>query len=393
MIKEKVLYSLGDITIVPSAVSKIRHRSECNVFYKNDFRQNSKNNQGEYLPIFVSPMASVINEHNIHIWNDNNLIPIVPRTVELNKRIDYAYSDVWAAFGLDEFAKYFCDKEYVLSKNMHQNMRIRALIDIANGHIKYMQDIITEAKHLAKELQYDIEIMAGNVANPETYKLLSEAGADYVRCAVGTGGCCITSSNTATHYAMASLLDVCKQLKTQYHLHAAIIADGGINSYSNAIKALALGADYVMIGTTFAKCFESAGEFIKYEKPSKDYTAYSLYDLNTMRWNSELSESEKKDVIKAYAPLCKTVFGMSTRKAQTMIALAQGKKKEDIKTKTSEGIEKEITVDYTVAQWTENFIDYLRSTMSYCNFTEILDFVGGPDIMLLSESAKQSINK
>jgi prephenate dehydratase len=55
--------------------------------------------------------------------------------------------------------------------------------------------------------------------------------------------------------------------------------------------------------------------------------------------------------------------------------------------------EKEITVDYTVAQWTENFIDYLRSTMSYCNFTEILDFVGGPDIMLLSESAKQSINK
>ena len=90
MIKEKVLYSLGDITIVPSAVSKIRHRSECNVFYKNDFRQNSKNNQSEYLPIFVSPMASVINEHNIHIWNDNNLIPIVPRTVELNKRIDYA---------------------------------------------------------------------------------------------------------------------------------------------------------------------------------------------------------------------------------------------------------------------------------------------------------------
>ena len=53
----------------------------------------------------------------------------------------------------------------------------------------------------------------------------------------------------------------------------------------------------------------------------------------------------------------------------------------------------EITVDYTVAQWTENFIDYLRSSMSYCNFTEILDFVGGPDIMLLSESAKQSINK
>ena len=198
MIKEKVLYSLGDITIVPSAVSKIRHRSECNVFYKNDFRQNSKNNQSEYLPIFVSPMASVINEHNIHIWNDNNLIPIVPRTVELNKRIDYAYSDIWAAFGLDEFAKYFNDKEFVLSKNIQKNMRIRALIDIANGHIKYMQDIIMQAKQLEKELEYDIEIMAGNVANPETYKLLSEAGADYVRCAVGTGSVCFIDGTEIT---------------------------------------------------------------------------------------------------------------------------------------------------------------------------------------------------
>ena len=119
MIKEKVLYSLGDITIIPSAVSKIRHRAECNVFYKNDFRQNSKNNQGEYLPIFVSPMASVINEQNIHIWNDNNLIPIVPRTVELNKRIDYAYSDVWAAFGLDEFVIFYIAESHKELFNIH----------------------------------------------------------------------------------------------------------------------------------------------------------------------------------------------------------------------------------------------------------------------------------
>lgn len=69
------------------------------------------------------------------------------------------------------------------------------------------------------------------------------------------------------------------------------------------------------------------------------------------------------------------------------------KKKEEIKTKTSEGIEKEITVDYTINQWVENFTDYLRSSMSYCNFTEIEKFIGGPKIMLLSESAKNSINK
>ena len=108
---------------------------------------------------------------------------------------------------------------------------------------------------------------------------------------------------------------------------------------------------------------------------------------------SIFDEMYKKKIIRDYTPLFKTIYGMSTRKAQIKIQLASGKTKDEIKTKTSEGIEKEITVDYTVNQWTENFIDYLRSSMSYCNFTEITDYIGGPEMYLLSESAKNAINK
>ena len=234
--------------------------------------------------------------------------------------------------------------------------------------------------------------MAGNIANPKTYLQLAEAGCDYVRCSIGSGNLCITASNTSTYMPMASLLDECFEYKKANQLECKIIADGGINSYSTAIKALALGADYVMMGTTLAKCFESSGEFISAERPQKEFTYLTLQELNDMRFQVG-DEMFKKKIIRDYTPLIKTIYGMSTRKAQIKIQLASGKTKDEIKTKTSEGIEKEITVDYTVNQWTENFIDYLRSSMSYCNFTEITDYIGGPEMYLLSESAKNAINK
>lgn len=382
MIIEKTLYALDDITIVPCVESEIRHRSEINSFYDID--------QKQYLPIFVSPMECVINIHNFDIYEKNNVIPILPRTETFADRYLFALRGKWAAFGLDEFEKAFCTNKIDICND---NRPIRVLIDVANGHMKQMQDSIRKAKEIAKISGYTIEIMAGNVANPETYMKLSEAGADYVRCAVGTGNCCITTSNTSIHYAMASLIDDCKKLKDGFNLTAKIIADGGISNYSRAIKALALGADYVMIGSTFGRCFESSSEFINFDKPQKAYTYYSLSDVNKMRFENEITEEEKKDIIKMYAPMIKTVWGMSTRRAQTSIAKALGKCDNEIKTKTSEGVEKEVTVDYTLHQWIENFTDYLRSSMSYCNARTLNDFIGKPKIMLLSEGAKSSVNK
>ena len=94
-----------------------------------------------------------------------------------------------------------------------------------------------------------------------------------------------------------------------------------------------------------------------------------------------------------YSPMTKAVWGMSTRKAQISIALAQGKKLEEIQTKTSEGVEKKVNVEYTLAQWLENFTDYFKSAMSYDNITEASEYIGKPEICLISEKAKQVINK
>lgn len=386
MLVKEIMYDLADVNIIPAITSEIRHRGDINSFYKIDGKA--------YYPIFVSPMECVINKENFNIYDKNQVIPILPRTESLEDRLEYARTNRWSSFGLSEFVEYFCNPDKLIVSNPDdKDIRIRVLIDNANGHMAELPEAIIAAKKLAKEFNYTIEIMAGNIAHPDTYTVLAKAGADYVRCAVGTGNCCTTASNTATYMGMATLIDGCYINKLTHHLDCKIIADGGISTYDRAIKALALGADYVMIGSTFGSCFESASEFISFDKPVKAYTYYTLHDINDMRWSDDVAEAEKKDIIKMYAPMEKAVWGMSTRRAQTSIALAQGQKKNEIKTKTSEGVEKKVAVNYTLHQWIENFGDYLRSSMSYTNFKELTDYIGGPILKICSESAKNAKNK
>ncbi len=194
--------------------------------------------------------------------------------------------------------------------------------------------------------------MAGNVANQYTYEILAQEGIWGVRVSVGSGACCITASNTGVHYPMASLINDCVITKRLKGFETRIIADGGISSYARAIKALALGADYVMIGTAFVKAEESA--------------ASCFIDVNGNRF--------------------KEVYGMSTKEAQKKID-------PNAKLHTSEGIHRNVKVEYTLAQWVENFKDYLKSAMSYCNVRTLKEFKREAECGIMSPTAQSVINK
>ena len=129
------------------------------------------------------------------------------------------------------------------------------LIDIANGHMSKLIVLIEEIKRLWPHLK----LMVGNIANPETFVNLGMAGADYIRCSIGSGAGCTTASNVSINYPLGSLISECYILRKQYGLKTKIVADGGMRNYSDVIKALGLGADYVMIGSIFNKAIESAG--------------------------------------------------------------------------------------------------------------------------------------
>lgn len=358
-------YSLNDIFVVPAPVSDIESRSEC-VPYNRD----------GMLPLFTAPMTSVVDENNYSIFEKNKIAPIIPRNISYERRYELC-NTVWCAFSLSEFIELYNTKKV--------GEKVFALIDIANGHMKKLHDAIKDAKSLLGD---NLIIMAGNVANPETYGLLSDAGADYVRIGIGTGSVCITSSNTSIHYPMASLIEECVKISMGLNNPAFIIADGGIKGYSDIIKCLALGADYVMCGSIFNKMLESAGKTFITDTGDK-YRLHRECNILVDSYGTTVVDQYDESVHRIFKThrykFSKEHYGMSTRKAQKEIG--------GEKLKTSEGIETTQAVEYTMPQWVENFTDYLKSSMSYTSSRDLDDFIGNVETIVVSNNSYNSVNR
>jgi IMP dehydrogenase/GMP reductase len=336
-------FDWNDISIVPETLSSISSRKEVNPAYSGK------------LPIFTAPMDKVIDETNVNQFVENNINVCLPRHVkyEVVKNEDYFYS-----YGLDEIIE-ILDKKSQLPK--------RILIDVANGH---MQKLYDTAKKIKQTYGDKIELMIGNIANPDTYKKYCEIGVDYIRVGIGGGSACTTSANVSIHYPMASLISECAYFKSSFENPTKIVADGGFRNFSDIIKALALGADYVMLGGIFNKCLDSCGETFMKDSQSQYYQVDFLKAMNAF--------DAGVDVYKYYR-------GMSTKEVQKSWNRSE--------LKTGEGITKYNKVEYTLEGWCENFTDYLKSAMSYCDSRNLNEFIGEVRYEIISQNSFMRFNK
>lgn len=178
------------------------------------------------------------------------------------------------------------------------NALIRAKVDVivvdtAHGHSKGVMDMVSELKKVVG----DIPLIAGNIATGDAAKDLIAAGADAVKVGVGPGSICTTRVVAGCGVPqMTAIQDVASVARKK---GVPVIADGGIKYSGDVVKALAAGADVVMIGSLFAGTDESPGEVIIYQ--GRSYKTYrGMGSLGAMQQGSkdryfqaEVTESRK----------------------------------------------------------------------------------------------------
>lgn len=214
------------------------------------------------------------------------------------------------------------------------------VIDTAHGHTKGVVQVLRSVKDKFP----DLEVIVGNIATAEAARYLVAAGADAVKVGIGPGSICTTRVVAGVGFPQFSaVLEVAAAIKGS---GVPVIADGGIRYTGDIPKALAAGADTVMLGSLLAGTKESPGETIIYE--GRKYKAYrGMGSVEAMREGSK--DRYFQDV------------------------------EDDIKKLVPEGIVGRVPYKGDLYESIHQFIGGLRAGMGYC---------GAKDIATLQETGR-----
>ncbi|HYY94701.1 MAG TPA: IMP dehydrogenase [Pyrinomonadaceae bacterium] len=154
------------------------------------------------------------------------------------------------------------------------------VVDTAHGHSSRVIEAVREIKRRHPETQ----VIAGNVATGEGTRELIQAGVDAVKCGIGPGSICTTRVVTGAGVPQMTAIQNC--VAAARGSGVPVIADGGVKFSGNVAKAIASGADVVMIGSLFAGTEESPGELILYQ--GRSFKAYrGMGSIGAMREGSK----------------------------------------------------------------------------------------------------------
>tara|TARA_R100000655_G_C2979850_1_gene191628 strand:- start:302 stop:1318 length:1017 start_codon:yes stop_codon:yes gene_type:complete len=235
--------SFDDVLLVPK-FSEVFSRKEISL-------ENKLGSELLNIPIISSPMDTVTEDEMVVAMNNSGGTGIIHRYNSVRDQASLVKNcgnaKVGAAIGVS--GDYLDRAKAVLDNGANF-----LCVDIAHGHHALMRYAL---ETLRNTFGNDIHIMAGNVATREGYEDLAKWGANSVR--VGIGGGSICSTRIQTGHGMPTLQSVINCSESELSGEIPIIADGGIKNSGDIVKALAAGADFVMLGSLLAGTKESPG--------------------------------------------------------------------------------------------------------------------------------------
>lgn len=200
-------------------------------------------------------------------------------------------------------------------------------VDVAHGHSKEVNRSIRSLREAFKD---NVLVIAGNVGTYAGADYLAAAGADVIKVGIGSGSVCTTRIKTGFGIPQLTAIHECRKVDRQ------LISDGGIRYPADAVKALAAGADFVMLGGLLAGTDETPGDTVETKKGNTTFKA-------------------------------KRFRGMASREAQEdfMGGMSEWK--------TAEGVAVEVPCRGPVKDVIQDLLGGLRSGLTYCGAATIKD--------------------
>lgn len=225
------------------------------------------------------------------------------------------------------------------------------VIDTAHGHSKGVVDMLKKVKETFKNLQ----VVVGNIATAEAALYLAQAGADAVKVGIGPGSICTTRVIAGVGVPqLTAINEVAKALEGS---GIPVIADGGIRFTGDIVKAIAAGADVVMLGSMFAGVEESPGETIIFE--GRKFKSYrGMGSIEAMQHGSKDRYFQDAE--------------------------------DDIKKLVPEGISGRVPYRGKLIEVMFQLIGGLRAGMGYCGASNILKLKGARFIRITSAGVRES---
>lgn len=249
MIKEVLTYN--DVLLKPQ-YSDIRSRSEVSI---SSMLRGSGPTTQLSLPIIASPMDTISEEQMaIAMWQ-HGALAVVHRYSTIEQQATMA-DRVTVGANSNAAAAIGTTGDYLDRASALYEAGVRILcVDVAHGHHILMKEALATLRTTFGD---KVHIMAGNIATLEGYNDLVDWGADSVRCNIGGGSICSTRVQTGHGVpGLHTIIDCARSDR-----NAPIIADGGIRNSGDIVKALAAGADFVMLGSLLSGTDETPGDII-----------------------------------------------------------------------------------------------------------------------------------
>jgi len=272
--------SFDDVLLVPQ-YSEIESRQQI------DTSSHMKNNIILNLPIIASPMDSITSSEMAITLNDYGAMALVHRYNTIDKQVALIKEVTEKKYPVNIGAAIGVTGDYLERASATRDAGANLLcIDIAHGHHILTQNALYA---LRSKFGDSLHIMAGNVATLEGFNALADWGADSIRVGIGGGSICSTRLQTGHGVpTLQSIMDCARSDRD-----ASLIADGGLKTSGDIVKALAAGADAVLLGAMLAGTEETPGA-IQVGKDGKEYKLYRGMASRSaqMDWRGKSSSPE-----------------------------------------------------------------------------------------------------